>query len=909
MTRFLPILILASVVLGASMHAVEIIETDVCVYGGTSGGVIAAVQAARLGKSVVLLSTNNHVGGMTSGGLGNTDAGTTAAIGGLALEFYRRIGTRYGSSEPQFSFEPHVAEEEFNALLAGSHVPVRMQQRLASVTKSGQRLEQITMDDGTVYRAGMFIDTSYEGDLMAAAGVTWTMGRESPAIYGESFNGITSGVGSHQFEVNVDPYVTPGVPASGLLPFVQSGDGGIIGASDTRLQAYNYRLCLTSDAANRNPIVPPPGYDEARFEFLGRLIDARIAAGQSLSIYQFLSFHPLPNQKTDNNNSGPFSTDYVGGNYNYVTASHAQREQLAREHLEYIQGFLYYMGHSLRVPASVRAQLYAFGTCRDEFQDTGGWPHQLYVRESRRMVSDYVMQQGDCTGARIVDDSIGLASYNIDTHAVQRVVKNGFAWNEGDVQKELPKPFRVSYRSIVPRQGECENLLVPWALSASHVAFGSIRMEPVFMILSQSAATAAACAMDENAAVQQVDYSKLALQLVADGQLLDWGAAGPQGIIVDNGDATGVAVNGAWTSSSATAGFLGQDYLHDGNGGKGTKSVRFTPPLPTTGLYDVYLRWTAAGNRSANVPVDVTHANGVTTFTVNQTLNGGTWARLTTSGPLTFNAGTSGNVLVRTTGTSGFVVADSVRFVPVTAPDAVQIVASDAVAREADPSDHAHFTVIRAADQVASNWVIPYSVAGSATPGADYSTLSGSVTIPAGAISASIDVAALPDDIPEGDETVTVTLQPGAGFSIGPNFSATVRILDRPIDRWRYANFSTAELADPLISADAADPDRDNYANLTEYALGLAPLLGESSATPTNWDDTGHLTLTYLRRRQATDVVVAVEGSTDLETWTTANTVVEEISRIPQGAFDLVTVRLVPPNTAAGFLRVRVTRQ
>lgn len=1004
--------------LSALRSAAEIVETDVCVFGANSGGVTAAVQAARLGKSVVLISTNTHVGGMTSGGLGNTDTGNNAAIGGLALEFYERIGARYGVTGAKYTFEPHIAEEEFHAMLDAAGVPLRTNQRLAALAKDGQSITQITMEDGTIYRAGMFIDATYEGDLMAAAGVTWTLGRESSAAYGESFNGNGTGTNGLNFTVNVDPYLTPGDPASGLLPFIQAGDAGATGAADSKVQAYNYRLCLTSAPSNRRPITAPPGYSEARYELLGRLIDARIAAGQTITIYDFMTFGAMPNQKFDNNNNGAFSTDYIGGANSYPTAGYAEREQIAQEHLEYIQGFLYYLGHSARVPASVRSVMAGFGTCLDEFTDTGGWPHQIYVREARRMISDYVMLQQNCVGWRMPDDSIGLAAYTMDSHSVQRIVKSGLAWNEGVFQHTVHEPYRISYRSIVPRVGECENLLVPFALSASHVAFGSIRMEPVFMVLGQSAATAAAFALDAGAAVRQVDYAKLALQLAADGQVLTWGSAQPLGIVVDNSDQAAVTATGDWIIGSATEGYAGTNYLRDGNVLKGSKSILFTPAIPATGSYDIYLRWTSASNRATNVPVDVTHAGGTTTFTVNQRVNGGTWFKLTTAGPLVLPAGTSAGVLIRNDGTEGEVVADSVRFAPYTPPAAtVQIVASDAVARELTPSDHARFTVVRPPDQTASDWSVNYSVSGTATPEADFAVLSGNVTIPSGQVAAVIDIAPVADDLPEGDETVTITLQPGAGYQVGEIDSATVKIidkpavqiiatdtvareadgsdtarftlsrdashaanawivfysvsgsaaagadytalpgsvtisagetsatidvtaiaddvaegtetvtvtlqpsadftplaiasatvtiLDKPMDDWRFAEFDAAQLADPAISGAEADPDGDGFNNMTEYALGLHPLTAEPAAATHSIDVTGHLTLTYLVRRAATALSVIAEGSGNLHTWSGGPEMVEEIARTPQGEFDVVTVRLVPLNPPSGFLRLRV---
>jgi len=995
------------------------VQTDVCVYGATSGGVVAAVQAARMGKSVVLLSTNTHVGGMTSGGLSWTDGGVNASIGGIAIEFYKGVGARYNSSNPVFAFEPHVAEQEFNALLTGAGVTVRTNQLLASVNMSGQRIAQITMVDGTVYQAAMFIDTSYEGDLMAMAGVTWTLGRESSATYGENLNGVTAGVQGDTNATNLDPYLVPGNPASGLLPLLQSGNGGTVGAADSLIQAYNYRLCLTTNAANQNPIPAPPGYNESTYELVGRVIDARVAAGKTPQLTDFLAFFSLPGSKFDINNNSNFSTDYVGDSAGYPTAPYAQRNQTASDHLAYLQGFLYYLGHSTRVPSAVRTQMLGYGLCLDEFTDNGGWPNQLYVREARRMVSDYVMLQQDCLVTRMANDSIGLAAYSIDSHNTQRFAKSGAVWSEGGVNRSVYEAYRVSYRSIVPRVGECQNLLVPWALSASHIAFSSIRTEPVFMILSQSAATAAAFAIDDNVPVQQVNYAKLALQLRADKQLLTRGSTDSLGIVMDNTDATGVTLTGAWSASTTAQGYVGTNYVHDGNTGKGTKSVRFTPTIPTTGSYDVFLRFTSDTNRATNVPVDVVTAAGTTTYTVNQQANGGTWVQLNTGGPVTLTAGTACSVLVRTDATNGYVIADAVRFTPSTPTDTtVQVVASGSIARETSPLQAARFTVVRSSSQTANAWTIPYTVSGTAVPGTDYVALSGSVTIPAGQTSASIpitpisanlidgnssvtvalnpgtgftvgtlnsatvqivnpptvqiaatnaiaseanptvpatltvsrdasqtlsdwtvsytiggsaassryvplpgsitipagqtsatiQVVAIADNIAEGNQTVILTLLAGSSFTVGSNSSATAQILDKPIDAWRFANFTAAQLADPTISGDNADPDGDGITNLAEYAFGLNPLIHNSPPTTSSQDATGHLALSYSSNRAATDVTIIAEGSTDLNSWSSGPDMVQEIARVQQGAVDLVTVRLVPSNPVGGYLRVRVTR-
>lgn len=892
--------------------AAPIIETDICIFGGTSGGVTAAVQAVRQGKTVSLAVVNHRVGGMTTGGLGATDVGNhgNTYIQGLSREFYSRLATAYGGTGVRFNFEPKVALQIFNTMLTEVGVVPRYQQRLVSVTKVGQRITEIAMDDGTIYRAKMFMDCTYEGDLMAMAGVTWTVGRESTAQYGESLNGIRANTPSHQFNVAVDPYIVPGNPASGLLPFIQAGNGGTPGAGDSRVQAYNYRLCLTTNAANRIAIPPPPGYNEATYELLGRLIDAQVAANQTLNLESYMNIAGMPNSKTDINNDGAFSTDFIGMSDTYPTASYAQRAALEEQHRNYIQGFLYYLGHSSRVPVAVRNAMLNYGFCADEFTDTGGWGH-IYVREGRRMVSDYVMRQQNCQGTATITDSIGLSAYTMDSHNCQRVVQNGslpngVVKNEGDVQSGTPGPFAISYRSIVPRVGECENLLVPWALSASHIAFGSIRMEPVHMILAQSAAAAAVFAIDDNVPVQQVNYAKLALQLTADGQRLVWDASSNDGIIMDNTDASGVTITGAWTGSTSKAGFIGSNYIHDQMADKGAKSVRFTPTIPAAGEYDVYLRYTDDPNRSTNVPVDVTHAGGTNQFSINQTSGGGTWRLLQR---FTFNPGAGGNVLVRTSGTAAgtFVVVDSVRFAPaVTTLPTVQIVASDAVTREG-AANPARFTLYRNSSDTSAPLPVNYTITGTATNGADFTALNGSATIPVGASAVSIPVQAIGDMVVEGSEALTLTVASGAGYEAGAISSATVQLLDRPFDAWRYEHFTPAELADPDISGDLADIDDDGLETLAEYALALDPHAADPLPVPQA--NGGYFTVTYPRNKRATDATVTVQATHDISDWS-APVQVEELSVVDQGETELVTVRIASPmlQNGQGFVRLRVVR-
>lgn len=655
---------------------------DIVVYGGTSGGVIAAVQAAKSGRSVVLISPTAHLGGLTTSGLGWTDLGRSSILGGLSREFYHRVHQHYqddtawnwqtknlgmsGQGAPAFNatteiasvFEPKVAEAVFLAMIGEEKVPV-ITGRLdleKGVVMEGDRISRIRLEDGREFSGKIFIDASYEGDLLPGAGVSFTIGREANATHGEDYNGIQSARATkNQLRDGIDPYRTPGDPASGLLPGVNPDPGGADGDGDDRLQAYCFRMVLTDVAANRVAVAQPPGYDEADYELVFRSIDAGQTSG-------FFKLDLMPNRKTDSNNTGGISTDFIGKNYgpgwNWATLNHDERLALAKQHENWQRGLIWTLQNHPRVPAAVRNSHAPWGLPADEFTDNGNWPWQLYVREARRMVSDYVMNQRHCTGELVAADSIGLAAYAMDSHNVQRHVKNGMVKNEGDVQMRVPNPYPVSYRSIVPKSGECRNLFVPWCLSASHMAFGSIRMEPVFMILAQSAAIAADLAIRDDIAVQEVPYPQLRPILLAAGQALGDPVFNPPVTVVDNADAAQVTLTGDWTSATATAGFIGGDYLHDANTGQGTKEVVFAPPASVTGAQRVYLRWTSNRNRASNATIRIVDEKGATAIQVDQRSNGGKWNLLGS-----FNGVKS--VAITTSGADGHVIADAVGFAPV----------------------------------------------------------------------------------------------------------------------------------------------------------------------------------------------------------------------------------------------------
>ncbi len=537
-------------------------EAEVCVFGGTSGGVAAAVQVARLGRSVLLAEPGRHLGGMTSGGLSAVDIGDPRSVGGLAREYFTRlaatVGTTLAWDKPftskaggpatggAYAIEPHRAEQVFDLMAREAGVRVLFQARLAGVKKEGARLTELTLENGDVIRARVFLDTTYEGDLMARAGVSYTLEREGNARYGESYNGIhyaekyqprtghlmpgpngrvPGGQGVWDRDFPLDPYRIKGDPASGLLPLVEAGDPGSPGDPAPGVQAYCYRLCLTTDPANSRPIAPPPDYDPARYELVVRFIEACVANGDAMDLRWFSKYDALPNQKWDFN-TATFGGNLPGASHAWPEASYAQRERIAREHENYHRGLLHFLATDPRVPAKVRADMARFGLPKDEFTDTGGWPHQIYVREARRMVSSLVLTEHHTFGREVAPKSMGLGSYGTDIHEIRRIVKDGVVIREGKVAggRGGAPPYAIGYDALVPKRGECDNLFVTFALSASHSAFASLRMEPVLMITSQSAATAAVLALADGRAVQDVDYAALRERLRADGQVLEWPA-------------------------------------------------------------------------------------------------------------------------------------------------------------------------------------------------------------------------------------------------------------------------------------------------------------------------------------------------------------------------------------------------
>jgi len=892
-----------------SANALQEFNTDVCVYGGTSGGVIAAVQAARMGKTVALIVNNNHLGGMTTSGLGKTDIGNfgTGYIQGVALEFYTRVGQTYGTGAA-FTFEPHVAEAVFNEMVALAGVTVCTNQSLASVTLQGQQIVALTMNNGNLFRAKMFIDASYEGDLMAQSGVTYTLGREATSQYGESDNGISKpNTGGHQFgSLDVNPYVITNNPASGLLPFIQAGSPGAPGSADQRIQAYNFRLCLTQSATNRLPITAPPNYDSSQYQLLARYIQAMLAQGTTPTLRTFMNISTLPNNKTDINNNGPVSTDFIGQSDTYPEVDYASRAQIWQAHQNYLQGLLYFLANDSSVPSGVQSQMQSFGLCKDEFSDNGGWPWQLYVREARRMISDYIMTKSNCLGQTLAPNSIGLAAYGIDSHNCQRIVVNGYAENEGDTETTSAAPYPVSYQSIVPKATECPNLLVAWCLSASHIGFDSFRTEPAFMIVGQSAGTAACLAIDDGIAVQQLNVAKLQAQLTADNQLLQWGGGG---LIVDDADAAGVAIVGPWTNSTSISGYYGTNYLTDGDTNKGLSSVTFTPTLSQSGSYQVYARWTAYPDRATNVPIDIIYPAGTTTVYVDQTQHGGEWVRLLTTN---FNAGTTGAVRIRNGGTTAYVIANAVEFISVTNVPTLNVWATDSQPCRFGP--HSGSLTVSRSGNTNVALTVYLNFGGSAVNGSDYQSLAGAITLPAGIAASNISVVPYTNALPVGDKTLTVTLASNSAYAIGGLAVANLTLYDVPLYDWRIRHFG-ASATNAAIAGDGANPAGDGIPNLVKYALGLDPanIVSGPLIIPMI-DKNGCLALSYTRPDPPPpDVNCQVAVSADLLTWSahSAWAVPEQILLQNGDAFATVVFRDTIPITAAPeeFLTLQVNRR
>ncbi|QEM11358.1 FAD-dependent oxidoreductase [Mucilaginibacter rubeus] len=656
----LPILFIT---VNTSIASTSVLNTEVCIYGGTSAGVIAAYTAKKMGKQVLLIEPGLHLGGMSSGGLGFTDIGNKYVVTGLARDFYRRIGANYGRFE-QWIFEPKVAEKIFDDYVNRAGFKVLKSTRIVSAQKQGSKIISITTEDSVhpgkisyrTIKATMFIDCSYEGDLMARAGVSYSAGREANSEYNETIDGVQVMEG-HQMPDGIDPYKTPGDANSGLLWGINQGDVRPSGSGDKKIQAYNYRITLTNVPENRIPITRPDNYAPERYELLKRL--KQLKPWKSFTDILFLS--NMPNGKTDINNLGGFSTDMIGMNWDYPDADYAKRAQIIKAHEDYTKGLLYFVGHDASVPEQVREQMLQWGYPKDEFTDHQHFSPQLYIREARRMKGELIMTQHHCQGRETVTDGVGMAAYTMDSHNCDRQVINGMAKNEGNVEVGGFGPYPVSYRAITPKKAEATNLLVPVCLSATHIAYGSIRMEPVFMVLGQSAAVAACIAIDKGKTVQQLDAGLIRQQLrdnpLADGSIPE--------VLVDNDDTTHCQITGNWQKEKS--GGYGPSYLLDTlNSGEG-KSIKYLPEIKASGSYSVYAYFPKVKKASTKTMIKIFDGKQLNEKTINVASlevagqTSGEWIAL---GSFTLSKGQQPYVEISTKDANGATAADAILFVP-----------------------------------------------------------------------------------------------------------------------------------------------------------------------------------------------------------------------------------------------------
>jgi len=638
-------------------------EVDVCVYGGTSSGVIAAYTAKQMGKSVVLVEPGKHLGGMSSGGLGYTDIGNKYVVKGLALDFYRRLGSHYGKLE-QWIFEPKVAEAIFNDYAARAGFAVWLQRRLHNVIKKGNTITQIIVEDtnnpvASTYKtikAKVFIDCSHEGDLMAQAKVSYAVGRESNSLYNETYNGVQL-LNQHQFPDGIDPFIVRGDSTSGLIWGINSKSLAANGSGDKKVQAYNFRVTLTNVKANLIPITIPDNYDPKKYELLIRLKE-KIPWERFYDVFIWCS---MPNGKTDINNKGGFSTDMIGGSWNYPEATYDERARIIKVHEDYTKGLFYFIGHDERIPERIRKEMLQWGYPKDEFIDNNNWTPQLYVRESRRMIGELVMNQHHCKGDEIINDGIGMAAYTMDSHNCDRVVVNGMVKNEGNVEVGGFPPYPISYRALVPQKKEVNNLLVPFCMSASHIAYGSIRMEPVFMVLAQSAAIAACLSIDENkGVVQDVNVAKIQdifkNNPLADGSVPD--------IVVDNNDKGNVILTGDWKLEGGKA--YGSNFLSDNSKGVQYKSIKYKPNIIQKGEYEVFVFYPKMDDITTQTSItifDGYEQNEKLITAKDIIIEGQTSGEWVSVGNYNFPEGKNGYVEISNKNSDGRVIADAVLFI------------------------------------------------------------------------------------------------------------------------------------------------------------------------------------------------------------------------------------------------------
>lgn len=660
--RYIVILLTVYFLIPSTSAAQSSSSYDICIYGATSSGIMAAYTARKLGKTVIIVEPGSHIGGMTTGGLGATDVGNKHVISGLARKFYRDLGAYYGTFE-SWKFEPKAASEVFRTYIKQENIEILPVAPLVEVVKEGTSIQQILVlpsgkQEAVPIQARVFLDCSYEGDLMAMAGVSYIVGRESNELYGETYNGVQL-LDENQFPDGISPYRKAGNPDSGLLWGVNDRELAPPGSGDNKVQAYNFRLTLTDSARNRVPITRPRTYDVNRYELLLRLI--RQTGKHSLDDY--FAWTMLPRRKTDINNRGSFSTDLIGYSWDYPEANWEKRREIILQHEEYTRGLLYFLGNDPRVPEAMRQEMKKWGFPRDEFINTGNFTPQLYVREARRMLGEYVMTEHNSSGQATVEDGIAMAAHTMDSHHVQRVVVNGMVKNEGSVAVGGFSPYPISYRALLPKEAECSNLIVPVCLSASHIAYGSIRMEPVLMVLGQAAATAASLAIDQKRSVQSIRLRPLQ-NMLQNNPYMD---GTPPDIAVDNSAAEHLNVVGRWDTVSHWMGQYQENFLMSRNAGPEPRRITFTAAATQDGNYQLYL-YSPGGPRekeeewARRVPVQVSVPEGTNNRMVDMEQKRNDWIPL---GNYLLKRGQRVQVSIIADGISEPVVADAILLVNV----------------------------------------------------------------------------------------------------------------------------------------------------------------------------------------------------------------------------------------------------
>ena len=680
------------------LHSV-VREADVVIYGGTAAAISAAVQVKRMGKSVILVCPESRLGGMTSNGLSLADRHKKESVGGIAREFYHRVWRYYqspdvwkwqksedfgnrgqgnptvdGELRTMWVFEPKVAVEIFESWIVEHEIEVFRNEwldRFNGVEMLDQKITSITCLSGNIYQGKVFLDCSYEGDLMAACGISYVVGREGNDLYGETLNGVqVSKAQKNQFLNRIDPYVIAGKPQSGLLPRIGFWEQVKDGTGDQKIQTYNFRLCLTNAEENREPFPKPLTYDSKQYEVLLRTLNRG-------SRNTFVHFDPIPNAKVETKNHGSFSINNIGMNYAYPEGSYEERDVIIKEHENYLKGFFYFLTQDPSVPAEVRGVMENWGLARDEFTNSGNWPEQLFVREARRMLGQFVTTEKEISGFRKTRKSIGMGSYILDSSNVQRYVitdenENAYILNEGSFQIELKDPGQISYESIVPRREECANLLVPVCSSVSHVVSNSVRTEPSLMIAGQSAGLAAVLAVEKEISVQDISYSTLRKQLVEQGQVLGIDTLNRisrgEGVSTDSlggvvVDGSTVELVGEWVESTSLRPFVGDSYFHDGNGGKGMRSAKFPFVAPKNGLHEIKVSFSSFGNRAGNLKYNVKHDGGLTKVLVDQRKPQPIDQLWFSLGSFNFSKGEQYHVSLNNENTEGYVVVDAIQVI------------------------------------------------------------------------------------------------------------------------------------------------------------------------------------------------------------------------------------------------------